>query len=79
MKCDCWDKAYRPVLKLLDEAAGNMYYATPEFDLHQALLHDIVKSLRTKFTCIDRCWEKDSEEPCICIPDEPNTNCPSCF
>ena len=21
----------------------------------------------------------EEEDPCICIPDEPNTNCPSCY
>jgi hypothetical protein len=22
---------------------------------------------------------EEEEDPCICIPDEPNTNCPSCY
>jgi len=22
---------------------------------------------------------EEDEDPCICIPDEPNTNCPSCY
>jgi len=31
-------------------------------------------------TCIRRVEDEEEEEdPCICIPDEPNTNCPSCF
>jgi len=79
MKCDCYEKAFHPVMRLLEEASGIMYYATPDYDLHQALIYDILNAMQKKQTCIDKCWEKDSEDPCICIPDEPNTNCPSCF
>jgi len=79
MKCNCFEMAFHPVMKLLEEASGIMYYATPDFDKHQASLNDIITSLHLKVKCIDRCWEKGMEDPCICIPDEPNTNCPSCF
>jgi len=58
MKCDCYEKAFHPVLQLLEEASGIMYYATPDYDLHQALLGDIMNSLRLKVNCIDKCWEK---------------------
>jgi len=79
MKCNCFEMAFHPVMKLLEEASGIMYYATPDFDKHQASIHNIISSMQNKQTCIDRCWEKDSEEPCICIPDEPNPMCESCF
>jgi hypothetical protein len=62
MKCDCYEKAFSPVIRLLEKASGEMYYATPEFDEHQQMLHDIIVSMNTKFRCIDSCWEKVRNE-----------------
>ncbi len=62
MKCDCYKKAFLPVIELLEEASGIMYYMTPDFDKNQQHIHDIVVSMNTRFTCIDRCHEKEEEE-----------------
>jgi hypothetical protein len=58
MKCDCYDEAYRPLIALLEEADGIMYYMTPDYDKNSQRLHDIILSLNTKFKCIDECWKK---------------------
>jgi len=59
MNCDCYKKAFYPVIKLLEEAEGIMYYRTPDYDLNQQRIHDIILSMNTKFTCIDQCWNKE--------------------
>jgi len=56
MKCDCYNKAFLPVIQLLEEASGVMYFRTPDFDDHQQRIHDIILSMNMKFTCIDRCY-----------------------
>tara|TARA_R110000765_G_scaffold24545_1_gene61372 strand:+ start:530 stop:751 length:222 start_codon:yes stop_codon:yes gene_type:complete len=58
MKCDCYSKAFLPVIELLEEAAGKMYFRTPEFDAHQQRIHDIVLSMNMRFTCIDGCYRQ---------------------
>lgn len=62
MKCDCYKKAFYPVIELLEKAEGIMFYRTPDYDLNQQRIHDIVLSMNTNFTCIDRCWEKEEDE-----------------
>jgi len=62
MNCDCYEKAFHPVLQLLEEASGIMYYATPDYDKHLASIHEMMSSLRLKVKCIDRCWEKSPDE-----------------
>ena len=62
MNCDCWDKAYWPVIDLLDQAAGVMYYRTPDYEFHQQMIANIVNQMKKKFKCIDRCWEKVDDE-----------------
>jgi len=52
---------------------------------HMDELHGKLRRLITDFDFIQTMSEQVAEEdfgeedPCICIPDEPNTNCPSCF
>ena len=58
MKCDCYNKAFLPVIELLEEASGKMYFRTPEFDVHQQRIHDIVLSMNMRFTCIDDCYRQ---------------------
>ncbi len=58
MKCDCYIKAFLPVILLLEEAAGKMYFRTPDFDEHQQRIHDMVLSMNMKFTCIDGCYRQ---------------------
>jgi hypothetical protein len=62
MKCNCYKRAFYPVIELLEEAEGIMFYRTPDYELNLQRIHDIVLSMNTKFTCIDRCWEKEEEE-----------------
>jgi len=62
MKCNCYKKAFLPVIELLERASGIMYYNTPDYDLHQERIHDIVVTMNTRFTCIDRCFKKVEEE-----------------
>lgn len=61
MDCNCYRKAFLPVIQLLEEAEDIMYFTTPDRDEHLQKIHDIVVSLNTKFRCIDRCWEKVEE------------------
>jgi hypothetical protein len=56
MKCGCYNKAFLPVIQLLEEAAGIMWFKTPEFDLNQQRIHDIVLSMNTNVRCIDDCY-----------------------
>ena len=58
MKCDCYNKAFLPVIELLEEAAGKMYFRTPDFDAHQQRIHEIVQSMNMRFTCIDGCYRQ---------------------
>ena len=58
MKCDCYNKAFLPVIQLLEEASGKMYFRTPDFDAHQQQLHDIILSMNMKFRCIDDCYRQ---------------------
>ena len=58
MKCDCYNKAFLPVIELLEEAAGKMYFRTPEFDAHQQRIHEIVQSMNMRFTCIGGCYRQ---------------------
>jgi hypothetical protein len=60
MSCDCYNKAFLPVIELLEEAAGIMYFRTPEFDEHQERIHNIVLSLNMKFKCVDECYRQTS-------------------
>jgi len=62
MKCNCYEKAFLPVIELLEKASGIMYYMTLDYHLNQQRIHDIVVSMNTRFTCIDRCHEKEGEE-----------------
>jgi hypothetical protein len=64
MKCDCWDKAYRPVLKLLDEAAGNMYYANSLalIDVGKRILKNLVSAFQMSRILIARRVFDDSNE-----------------
>jgi len=62
MKCNCYKVAILPVIQLLEQAHGIMYYATPDYDENNQRIHDIVLSLNTKFRCIDECWKKGEEE-----------------
>jgi len=56
MNCDCYKKAFLPVIELLEEAAGLMYFRTTDYDLNQQRIHDIVLSMNMKFKCIDNCY-----------------------
>jgi len=47
MKCNCYKKAFLPVIELLERASGIMYYNTPDYDLHQERIHDIVVTMNT--------------------------------
>jgi len=58
MKCNCYEKAYLPVIKLLEEASGIMYFSTPDFDLHQQRLHDIILALNMQHRCINNCYRQ---------------------
>jgi len=58
MTCDCYKKAFLPVIQLLEEASGIMYFRTPDFDEHQQRIHDIVLSMNMKFRCIDDCFRQ---------------------
>jgi hypothetical protein len=54
--CDCYKKAFLPVIEKLEEAAAIMWFKTPDYDEHQQKIHDIVVAMNTKFTCVDRCY-----------------------
>jgi len=56
MSCDCYKKAFLPVIELLEEASGLMYFRTPDYDLNQQRIHDIVLSMNMKFKCINNCY-----------------------
>lgn len=56
MTCNCYKKAFLPVIELLEEASAIMYFKTPDFDEHQQRIHDIVQSMNMKFRCIDDCY-----------------------
>ena len=58
MTCDCYNKAFLPVIQLLEEASGIMFFRTPDFDEHQQRIHDIVLSMNMKFRCIDDCYRQ---------------------
>lgn len=58
MTCDCYKKAFLPVIQLLEEASGIMYFRTPDFDEHQQRIHDIVLSMNMKFRCISDCYRQ---------------------
>ena len=58
MKCNCYNKAFLPVIELLEEAAGKMYFRTPGFDEHQQKIHEIVQTMNMRFTCIDGCYRQ---------------------
>ena len=58
MTCNCYKKAFSPVIALLEEAAGKMYFRTPDFDEHQQKIHEIVQSMNMKFRCIDDCYRQ---------------------
>ena len=58
MTCDCYKKAFLPVIQLLEKASGIMYFRTPDFDEHQQRIHDIVLSMNMKFRCIDDCYRQ---------------------
>lgn len=62
MKCDCYEKAYAPVIRLLERADGIMYFAMPNDDDYRQKLHDIIVGMNTTFRCIDECWKKNKEE-----------------
>ena len=57
MNCDCYKKAFLPVIEKLEEAAGIMWFLTPDFDEHQRAINKIVHSMNTKVKCIDRCFQ----------------------
>ena len=56
MNCDCYKKAFLPVIEMLESAALHMYFRTPDYDKHQQKIHEIVVSMNTKFRCINRCY-----------------------
>ena len=56
MKCDCYKKAFLPVIELLEEAAAIMYFRTPDYDIHQQKIHEIVQTMNMKFKCINNCY-----------------------
>ena len=58
MTCDCYNKAFLPVIQLLEEASGIMYFRTPDFDENQQRIHDIILSMNMKFKCIDDCYRQ---------------------
>jgi len=58
MKCDCYNKAFLPVIELLEEAAGKMYFKTPDFDENQQRIHEIVLSMNTKWKCVSNCYRQ---------------------
>ena len=62
MKCDCYNKAFLPVIELLEEAASKMYFRTPDFDEHQQKIHEIVQTMNMRFTCIDGCYRQKTLE-----------------
>ena len=66
--CGCYEKAFEPVIRLLEKARGEMWYRTPEFDEHQQMLHDIIHSMNTKFRCIDDCWKNLTLEDYESVP-----------
>ncbi len=56
MSCDCYKKAFLPVIEMLEDAASQMYFRTPDYDEHQQKIHEIVVSMNTKFRCINNCY-----------------------
>ncbi len=58
MTCDCYKKAFLPVIEKLEDAAGIMWFRTPDFDEHQQKIHEIVVSMNMKFRCIDECYRQ---------------------
>ena len=56
MSCDCYKKAFLPVIEMLERAASHMYFRTPDYDEHQQKIHEIVVSMNTKFRCIQNCY-----------------------
>ena len=62
MNCDCYTKAFYPVIKLIEEADSILYFKTPDEDVIRQMFHDIILTLNTKFRCIDDCWNKWDEE-----------------
>lgn len=58
MNCSCYEKAFAPVIKLLEEADGLMYFRTPEYDLNRQRIHDIILSMNLNFRCINDCYKQ---------------------
>ena len=64
MKCDCYDNAYWPVIDLLKQASGVMWYRTPEYDFHQQMMQNMIVQLNKKFRCINEdCYTSNKPEP----------------
>jgi len=66
--CGCYEKAFLPVIRLLEKACGEMWFKTPDYDEHQQRLHDIIVSMNTKFRCIDDCWKNLTLEDYESVP-----------
>lgn len=54
-KCNCYNKAYLPIVLLLEESSDRMWYKSPDFDKHQQMIHDMVIDINTKWKCINNC------------------------
>jgi len=62
MPCDCYKRAFLPVIKALELAASHMYFKTPDYDTHQQKIHEIVQTMNMKFRCIDNCYVQNTVE-----------------
>lgn len=62
MPCDCYKRAFLPVIELLEQAASHMYFKTPDYDIHQQKIHEIVQTMNMKFRCIDNCYVQNTLE-----------------
>jgi len=60
MSCDCYKKAFLPVIEMLESASSHMYFRTPDYDEHQQKLHEIIQTMNMKFKCISDCYLQKS-------------------